>query len=389
MTSKAFIDVHILQSVPPSCINRDDTGSPKSAAYGGVRRARVSSQAWKRATRLRFSDELDEKELGVRTRRVVDLVVEEIGRLRDTLSAEDRERLAVAVVSATGLKLEKSRRGDHQKSEYLVLVSRQQAATLASIAVDLLDEEDEALDSAISRIEKARKEAKAALAMGNSVDLALFGRMVANDTDLNVDASCQVAHAISVHAAETEFDYFTAMDDIRGEAAEGEGQDAGAGMIGTVEFNSATLYRYATIDVGELYRNLGDNEEATRRGIEAFLRAFVLSMPSGKVNTFANNTLPDGVVITLRGDQPVSWVGAFETPVRPGQAGGYTKAAAEAMIEWARSIEEAYGVSAVQAWSFGIGATGDRLADVAPGTSFASLPGEVSASAVARAVGER
>ncbi|MCG2797414.1 MAG: type I-E CRISPR-associated protein Cas7/Cse4/CasC [Cellulomonas sp.] len=377
---RTFIDIHLLQSVPPSCINRDETGSPKSARYGGVRRARVSSQAWKRATRKRFAGELDESDLGVRTKRVVDLVAEQVRAGREDVDPETAVELAAAVVDAAGLGLEKSRDKARVESKYLVLVSRQQAGTLARLALDAFESTGE-VASAVKALAGSKKQAKHSLATGNSVDLALFGRMVADDTDLNVDAACQVAHALSVHAAANEFDYFTAVDDLKVETAEGEAADAGAGMIGTVEFTSATLYRYATIDVDELIQSLGDVAMA-QRGIEAFLRSFVLSMPTGKSNTFANWTVPEGVVVTVRTDQPMSWVGAFEQPVPHAPEGGYAEPAAEAMVAWASELSRVYAPGA-RTWTVGLGRVGAALAALGDSVPFAELPARVAAQVTA------
>ena len=386
MTTRTYLDVHVLQSVPPSCINRDDTGSPKSAVYGGVRRARVSSQAWKRATREAFKDLLPEKDRGVRTKRVVEMVSSGISRSQTGagLQREQVEELAVAVVAATGLKLTKARNSERQDTEFLVLVSAQQASALAELAVAALEAAgDVAGAKATLGTAESKKQAKRVLQQGNSVDLALFGRMVANDTDLNVDATCQVAHALSIHAAGTEFDYFTAVDDLK-ERSEDEGSgdgDAGAGMIGTIEFTSATLYRYATINVEALVAALGSRELA-EEGIVAFLTAFVRSMPTGKQNTFANNTLPEAVVVSLREDQAVSYVGAFEEPISSSK--GYALLGAARLAEFAGEVADAYGMEPVRSWVVGVGAVGEALASVGTRGSFATLPREVAGIAVAR-----
>ena len=112
----------------------------------------------------------------------------------------------------------------------------------------------------------------------HSIDIALFGRMVAEPNALNVDAACQVSHAIGVGAVEREYDYYTAVDD---EKKRSEEADEGAGMIGTIEFASATVYRYATINVGMLRENLGD-DAVVDRAIELFVDSFVRSMPTGQ-----------------------------------------------------------------------------------------------------------
>ncbi len=154
---------------------------------------------------------------------------------------------------------------------------------------------------------------------------------------------------------ENEYDYFTAVDDHKQDDAE---EDAGAGMIGTVEFNSSTLYRYATLDVDRLRDNLRDGK-ATRRAVEAFTRAFVLSMPTGKQNTFANRTLPDAVLVVLRDARPVNLVGAFEDAVT---AQSRIPVAIERLAAHLREVQDAYVERPVAAWTFG---PGERLAPLA------------------------
>lgn len=347
--TRTYIDIHILQTVPPSNLNRDDTGSPKTAVYGGVRRARVSSQAWKRATRVAFGAQLDPSELGSRTRRVVQLLADEIQSLRPDL-AERAPALAVETLKVAGIEVKSVKKSAQSSAEdetpleqagYLVFLSRRQVENLARAAVGAAEADNlaEALKAA-----KVRDLAKSE----NSVDLALFGRMVADQTDLNVDAAVQVAHAISVHAAETEFDYFTAVDDLTTDA------ESGAGMIGTVEFNSSTLYRYATVDLARLVENLGD-PTAARRAVETFVDCFVRSMPTGKQNTFANRTLPEAVVVQVRDRQPINLVGAFESPVRETERAGRIKRAADALRDEALEVERAYGERPVACWLTRVG----------------------------------
>ncbi|QBJ97289.1 type I-E CRISPR-associated protein Cas7/Cse4/CasC [Rhodococcus sp. ABRD24] len=328
--SRTIVDVHILQTVPPSNINRDDTGSPKTAKYGGVRRARVSSQAWKRATRKAFEQTLDSTDLGERTKRVVELVAQVITQEAPDL-AEQSMLLAEQALASTGIKIEKpkAKKGETAQpaqSGYLLFLSNNQIGNLAALAIE----------SARSGEPIDKKAAKEATQSQHSVDLALFGRMVADAPDLNVDACAQVAHAISVHGVDNEYDYFTAVDDKAPE------DNAGAGMIGTVEFNSSTLYRYATVDVDALSRTLGSGE-ATGRAVEAFIRSFVTSMPTGKQNTFANRTLPDAVVVQVRENQPVNLVGAFEDAVEA--ISGRTRMAesSKRLADYAQDLDRAFG----------------------------------------------
>lgn len=332
-----YIDVHIIQNIPPSCVNRDDTGSPKSAIYGGVKRLRVSSQAWKHVTRRFFSDHLDKADLGTRTKRVVSTLAGEITRQAADL-ADNAQSLAEEVFNAAKIKITEPRakKGEDgskkaKESGYLLFLSNRQIAQLAELSVK----------SAHSGEELDKKEVKKIFKSDNSIDVALFGRMVADDADLNVDAACQVAHAISTHAADNEFDFFTAVDDAKSHADERE--DAGAGMMGTIEFSSATMYRYATVNLDLLHENLGD-AEATLRALTAFIEAFVKTMPTGKQNTFANRTLPSMVVVQVRDDQPVSLAGAFERPVRKSEVDGYVKDSVRELVKHEERLEKAFGV---------------------------------------------
>ena len=339
-----FIDLHILQTVPSSNLNRDDTGSPKTATFGGVRRARVSSQAWKRATRRDFDSYLDDSERGVRTRRIMADLVQRIQELDSSLDTETALGLAKDVMAAAaGIKFEKPKRGkaaeddsngvDLDLSSYLVFISNQQLARLAELA--LTGRDGGAIDKAA---------AKDALKDGNGIDVALFGRMIADAPAYNVDAAVQVAHAISTHAVETEYDYFTAVDD-----AKTDEEDAGAGMIGVIEFNSSTLYRYATINVDQLAENLGD-ADTTARAVEAFVRSFVESMPSGKQNTFANGTLPDAVVLQVRDRAPINLAGAFESPVIRRESEAISTTSARALAQRSREIEASFGKTPVASY---------------------------------------
>ena len=366
-----YVDIHIIQSLPPSCVNRDDSGSPKSAVYGGVRRLRVSSQSWKRATRLYFNDLLDAKDVGVRTKRVVEVLAERITEDAPEL-AGDAVTLAEGVFKAARIKLSppRGKKDAPQESGYLLFLSTSQIARLAELAIASA-RDGETLDA--KTVKKIFKEAHA-------VDIALFGRMVADDTDLNVDAACQVAHAISTHAAENEYDFFTAVDDDKSRSEE---EDAGAGMMGTVEFSSATMYRYATVNLDMLVENLGDGDAALR-ALEVFIKGFCLSMPTGKQNTFANRTLPEAVVVSVRDDQPVSLVGAFEKPIRTNEADGYLTRSVGALAEHARAIEDNYGLKPLAGFVVALKG-GDVLAPEGPDApaplgervSFTELPSRV------------
>ena len=185
-TKRLYVDFHVLQTVPPSCVNRDDTGSPKTAVYGGATRARVSSQAWKHAIREMFKDEymLNAEDIGSRTKKIADVVEKQIKLLAPDA---DAAKLAKKVVKNTGFKVDEKSGEDKLKT--LFFLSEAQAKALAELAIADCNDP---------------KQYKDALGTAPSVDMALFGRMVADAPSLNYDAAAQVAHSISTHAVQNE-----------------------------------------------------------------------------------------------------------------------------------------------------------------------------------------
>lgn len=298
-----YIDVHVLQSLPPSNVNRDDAGSPKEAIYGGVRRARVSSQAWKRATRKAFEGKVPREQLGVRTRLFRQLVLERL-RLVAALEGDAADRVANAIV--TGLGITAGKNAD--QLSYLLFFGREQLDGVIRAIADDVTTWSQADAEALTTLAKGL-DVRKVLGTGHPLDVALFGRMVADVPNINVDAAAQVAHALSTHAVDIEFDYFTAVDDENK-------ADSGAGMIGTIEFSSATLYRFATVGLEQLRENLGGDLDAALQALELFITAFCTSMPSGHQTSFAAHTMPALVTVVVRPDQPVNLVSAFESPVR-------------------------------------------------------------------------
>lgn len=308
MTDPAFIDIHIVQTVPPANLNRDDQGNPKEAQFGGVRRSRVSSQAWKRATRKHFAERVPEADRGTRTRRIATELAERLDK-RTNIGPEQSARLGAALTAVLNIKSGKKA----TDLAYLLFVGNRQldnvVELIATRTTELTALDDEALAEAMSSLPVIEQ-----FADGHPVDVALFGRMVANIPALNVDAAVQVAHALSTHATELEFDYFTAVDD------ENEKGETGAGMIGTIGFNSATLYRYATIGLDQLHANLGETDAALE-AVDLFVDSFARSIPTGYRNSFAHRTLPSLVAVVVREDQPVNLVSAFEKPVASPRGG--------------------------------------------------------------------
>lgn len=234
-----IVDIYALQSLPPSLINRDDTGAPKNAIFGGVPRQRVSSQSWKRAIRRYFFENFDAANIGDRSKRLPEKIARQLEEqgMEQSAAIDRTEQLfkAAGIKTAVEKKPKDKEESDaevaYPQTGYLLFLSAHQ------------------VDNAVKAIQErdgknfTKREAQAILDQEHSVDIAMFGRMVADDAAYNVDAAVQVAHALGIHDSAPEFDYFTAVDDL----AE-EGEETGAGMIGTVQMMSSTLYRYATVN---------------------------------------------------------------------------------------------------------------------------------------------
>ena len=336
--NNVFIDIHAIQSVPPSNLNRDDTGSPKTCMFGGTERARVSSQCWKRAMRTMLAYDADKYGInatGTRTKNIPAIVTERIVSKVPQLHVSNDDLLDQ--VSDAISKIIKMDKKDHHQTGALFFISNAQIDHVANVIIEVMG--DDGID--VSKIDN--KSLKSALGFvgkeqttlaGNSIDMSLFGRMVADDPDLNVDAAAQVAHAISVDKVARDFDFYVAVDD------DNRTGHAGGAMMGAIEYDSSTLYRYATVSLAQLLKNLGDND-AVVDSVYDFIDVFVKSMPTGKQNSFAAQTLPSTIVVTLRSGRPISYVSAFETPIS--HVNNISESAYEQMMEYADDIASLYG----------------------------------------------
>lgn len=306
MKNNLYLDINVIQTMPPSNVNRDDTGSPKTAQYGGVRRARISSQSLKRAMRKYFLE--NGADIGIRSLRIPDYIADKIQDLDASIQREDAVKMAVDVLKKA--KISTRKKDGTVKVKALFFISNTQASMLAKAAIEGVGERD-----VLAKIIKEKP----------SVDIALFGRMVASDTSLNEEASSQVAHAISTHEVRNEFDFYTAVDELN------VGDDSGAGMLGTTEYNSSTLYKYGNVAVHDFYSKLDNDKEMTIEALKLFIKSFILSMPTGKINSYANQTLPQAVIVSIRKDRPVNLVGAFEKPIK--SKDGYVDESVNKMFE--------------------------------------------------------
>ena len=336
---KALLELHLIQNFAPSNLNRDDTGSPKDAYFGGVRRARVSSQSFKRAMRLDFKVRqlLTRDEIGERTKRAHEAIRELLKQAGK--EHEAAERAAELALGGLGLPVKEG------KSQYLLFLGRDELQKVADI---ILNNWEVFAAGKQPEVEDGKKKAKAskkaelpgdigkqllgALNGSRAVDIALFGRMLADLPDKNTDAAAQVAHALGTHAmSRREFDFYTAVDDLK------PSDTAGADMLGTVEFGSATFYRYICLDLVKLRENLGGDDELLLRGLKALLYASVFAEPTGKQNTFAAHNHPSLIGAVIREDaSPRNLANAFEAPVGAKDGGYVGNSIRRLSDEWAK-----------------------------------------------------
>lgn len=334
-----FLEIHMIQSFAPSNLNRDDTNAPKDCEFGGVRRARISSQCIKRALRMHPSfAQTTRVEPGIRTRWMNRLLTEVLTKAGKD---PDQAKTVSEAFTTQYCKMDKSH------TSVLLYISKEEIdQTVAQLTAKWDDIIASLKDGKNSLIEENAKELfKTLKGRTSAPDIAMFGRMMAEKPDLNIDAACQVAHAISTHRVNMEMDFYTAADDLA------TSDETGAGMMGTTGFNSACFYRYARIDWQQLLNNLGGEREIACRAVEGFLRAAVAAVPTGKQNSFAAQNPPSLLLAIAREDsQGWSLANAFEKPVAPDREGGLIAPSIRALdAHWGKLVK-IYDASNMQAY---------------------------------------
>ena len=349
-----LIDIHLLQNHAPSNLNRDDTGAPKDAIFGGAPRARISSQCLKRSIRRSeiFREAFaGEGLLARRTQLLPRLVREELERQG---VAEPAREAIVRRVPELGRESSKGRGEETEREGEAAAAAESTPGERTAQLIFLSDAEIPPLAAKLTALyarlgvrefEKMKIDDLARSLGGTlprSVDVAMFGRMTTSAAFTNVQAAVQVAHAISTHRLEQEFDYYTAVDDISGEA--------GAGFIGDTAFNSATYYKYLSVHWEGLVGNLCDVAVAMR-AVRAFIEAAALAQPSGKQNSFAAHNPPDLVLVEVRPRNiPLSYANAFLKPVRPRREQSLVDASIAALADYLGRVVAAYGLPAQRAY---------------------------------------
>ena len=348
------VELHLLQNVAPSCLNRDDTNTPKDCEFGGHRRARISSQAFKRAIRLSpvFKETL-QSDLGIRTKALVSRLTEHL--TQNEKESSEAEPVVTGFVEAVMSAVDEK----EKKTKVLLYLGNDEIERMGKIILDKYDDllkakcEQDAKEEDQKEKKKSKKEnnlfqdackkaAKEFKSGTKAADIALFGRMMAEHPGDNIDAACQVAHAISTNKASMEMDYYTAVDDLSPK------EETGAGMLGFTGFNSSCFYRYATIDLNQLKENLSGDEALAHQAVKAFIRASVSALPTGKQNSMAAHNPPDAIFAVVRqSGAPVSLANAFSKPVRPGYDSDLMTASIKEMDAYWGKLTEVYGETGV------------------------------------------
>ena len=368
------LELHIIQSVPVACLNRDDLNSPKTAVFGGVQRARVSSQSWKRAIREMAKDIAPEQFKGNRTRRMVcELQQRFISKEVSEVCANTIAEKIAGIIETLDTKKDEM---GLSKIKTMMFFSEQEYNEITEGIVSSLQSSDSNLESLLSElsnastIEDERKKKSAVKAANKSLDeffkeikvtkndlkktiksvqlkdaadIALFGRMVANDHSLTVEAASMFSHALSTHKVDNEIDFFAAVDDLQ------TSEESGAGMTGTLEFNSATYYRFAALNLDML----ADQEhlecltkEGRKNVVRTFIEATIKAIPGARKNTMNGNTLPVYVLCVVREKgHPIQLVNAFEEPVWSKK--GYVDVSVELLNAEYKNMKDTWGIEAV------------------------------------------
>ena len=340
-----LIQIHMLQNYAPSNLNRDDSGSPKSAVFGGYQRGRISSQCLKRSIRQSdtFVDAFKaDNLLANRTKRLPQLISDALKEM----GVDDDVRSAI-VTRAPEIGQESKKRKevvvDPEKAEtrQLIFIGSGEAQEIAQKLLAKYEEVGGKKWKTL-KIDEITKTLGASLPL--SVDIAMFGRMTTSAAFEDVHAAVQVAHALSTNRIVAEYDYFTAIDDLK------PSNDPGAGMIGDVEFNSSTYYKYFNIHWGNLVKNLGGDAEIAAQAVSALIEAATIAQPSGKQNSFAAQNLPDFVMVEISDKNiPVSYTNAFLKPI-DNFNGTLMENSVGKLDEYAANLRTSYGLNGRSAY---------------------------------------
>jgi CRISPR system Cascade subunit CasC len=367
-----LIEIHIAQSFPATCLNRDDLGSPKSMTLGGVSRARISSQCLKRAIRLTARDYAPELFKGKRTRLIVDPIIQRLLQAGiDETVASAAAKAITNELATTDEKAEGNGGGNKVKTAFFISnaeldsiagVLAEKISGDAALAAELVklsevkeqsaendaktDEKKkvngngkEKVSKAVKALSKLASTAIKGVQLADAADIALFGRMAASDHSLTVEGAASFGHAVSTHKCVNDLDFFAAVDDLQ------DKNESGAAITSVQEFNSATYYRYAALNINLLKENLPTlTTEELRRVADSFIRAVLVSVPSARRNSMNGATLPSYVLgIAKLAGQQLQLVDAFEKPIS--SRNGLVEGSVAALKAHHESLKSTWGIA--------------------------------------------
>lgn len=336
-------EIHMIKNYPPTNLNRDETGSPKTCYFGGVQRGRISSQCLKRTWRISDLYESLLRSKGIRSRALPALLEKEL-----IARNCDKAFIAEAMKRATGIANKDGTENGKGITSQIIFYAPEDIAAVADKMMELY-----AQSGTLDKF-KALKAKDIAVAFSDvdvrpvTLDIALFGRMVTSPAFRDVAAAAQVAHAISTHAVNQESDYYTAVDDLIAASDE-----TGAGMIGDTDFNACCFYHYISIDRDVLKENLrfsADADALIDAVVPALIKIIAFTNPSGKQNSFAGHSLPSLICVEVKPDKiPVSYANAFADPVRTHCAGIVSGSVAKLKTEIDKT-DTAFGIVVERFW---------------------------------------
>jgi CRISPR system Cascade subunit CasC len=327
-----FFELHVLTPYAASNLNRDDTGRPKTLSFGGAERLRVSSQSLKRA--FRTSDVFAEavgSARGTRSNSFTEALVKAL-RTRG-LSDEDITKRVSAVITKD--KLGAPKKEDPKLTEQLVHLGPEELSRLEGLADRLAAGADELAD----------KEALVLVQRPRAADIALFGRMLADNPGFNVEAACQVAHAFTTHRVSVEDDFYTAVDDLK---SANRDADRGAGFIGVQEYGAGVFYLYVCLDASLLVKNLAGDKGLAEKAAEALVEAVTTVSPKGKQNSFGSRSYATYALGEMGTRTPRSLAAAFLKPVGTDGANDFGAASIRSITDLRNNFEKVYGKHSIK-----------------------------------------
>ncbi len=326
-----FVQLHLLTSYPPSNLNRDDTGRPKTALVGDANRLRVSSQSLKRAWRCSETFEAAlAGHLGTRTKLMGKEVFKALkeGGISEKAARDWSKEIAKQFGK---LKSEKKTENDGDlEIEQLAHFSPEEEVAIQALVAALVARKEAPTEAELKLLSQSKQ----------AVDIAMFGRMLADAAEFNTEAAVQVAHAITVHRAAVEDDYFTAVDDLN------KREDTGAAHIGERGYGAGLFYLYICIDRELLLKNLGGDTALVARALEALVNAVTKVSPTGMQNSFASRAYASHVLAEKGKQQPRSLAQAFLKPVKPFDGQDMLETAVAALNVRRDNFDAVYGACA-------------------------------------------